>query len=104
MPKVVTIIFRRRPRSIPIGSRWKIVKLTNSSLFICAIMSRTSGSSFQVTLIKLRRIIHRDIKTANIFMDKDNGLKIGDFGISKSLDKTSLAATSMLGTPYYLSP
>ncbi len=31
-------------------------------------------------------------------------LKIGDFGISKSLDKTLMAATTMVGTPYYLSP
>ena len=44
------------------------------------------------------------MKTANIFLNKDNVLKIGDFGISKALDKTSLAATAMIGTPYYLSP
>jgi serine/threonine protein kinase len=31
-------------------------------------------------------------------------LKIGDFGISKVLDKTTMAATAMIGTPYYLSP
>ena len=43
-------------------------------------------------------------KTANIFLTKDKTLKIGDFGISKSFDKTTLAATAMIGTPYYLSP
>ena len=37
-------------------------------------------------------------------MSKEKNLKIGDFGISKSFDKTSLAATAMIGTPYYLSP
>ena len=37
-------------------------------------------------------------------MTKDKQVKIGDFGISKTLDKTQLAATSMVGTPYYLSP
>lgn len=37
-------------------------------------------------------------------MNVDKVLKIGDFGISKSLDKTLMAATTMVGTPYYLSP
>jgi len=61
-------------------------------------------SSFQVIIILFRKIIHRDLKTANIFLTKDRQVKIGDFGISKTLDKTQLAATSMIGTPYYLSP
>lgn len=44
------------------------------------------------------------MKTANIFLTKDKIIKIGDFGISKALDKTTMAATAMIGTPYYLSP
>jgi NIMA (never in mitosis gene a)-related kinase len=52
----------------------------------------------------LRRIVHRDIKTANIFLNKNKEIKIGDFGISKSLDQSVMAATAMIGTPYYLSP
>jgi len=44
------------------------------------------------------------LKTANIFLTKDKIIKIGDFGISKALDKTTMAATAMIGTPYYLSP
>ena len=51
-----------------------------------------------------RRIIHRDLKTANIFLNVNKQLKIGDFGISKSLDQSQMAATAMVGTPYYLSP
>ena len=52
----------------------------------------------------MRRIVHRDIKTANIFLNKNKEIKIGDFGISKSLDQSVMAATAMIGTPYYLSP
>lgn len=52
-----------------------------------------------------RKIIHRDIKSENIFLtSKDNLVKIGDFGISKSLDNTLANAQTRIGTPYYLSP
>lgn len=60
--------------------------------------------AFEVTSFLVRKIIHRDLKNANIFLSKDKQVKIGDFGISRTLDKTQMAATSMIGTPYYLSP
>jgi serine/threonine protein kinase len=44
------------------------------------------------------------LKGANIFIGEDDKIKIGDFGISKVLDKTVLASKSFVGTPYYLSP
>ena len=35
-----------------------------------------------------RRVIHRDIKTQNIFLTGNNTIKIGDFGISRVLETT----------------
>ena len=49
------------------------------------------------------KILHRDLKSLNIFLKKDMDIRIGDFGISKLLDKTFYAKT-FIGTPYYLSP
>lgn len=67
-------------------------------------MLRITISSCKVNIKLVRKIIHRDLKNANIFLTKEKQVKIGDFGISKTLDKTQMAATSMIGTPYYLSP
>ena len=51
-----------------------------------------------------RKIIHRDIKIHNIFLSKDNIVKLGDFGISKKLEGTAQLANTSVGTPYYISP
>ena len=50
------------------------------------------------------RILHRDIKTINMFLGKDNIIKIGDLGVAKQLKQTCVMANTMVGTPYYLSP
>lgn len=50
------------------------------------------------------KILHRDLKGQNIFLTKDNRVKLGDFGIARVLGKTVEKAKTMVGTPYYLSP
>jgi NIMA (never in mitosis gene a)-related kinase 1/4/5 len=51
-----------------------------------------------------KRILHRDLKSGNIFLTKSGMVKLGDFGISKSLENTLDKAKTVIGTPYYLSP
>jgi len=51
-----------------------------------------------------RKIIHRDLKSPNIFLTKDNTVKLGDFGIARVLSHTKEKAKTIVGTPYYLSP
>jgi len=54
--------------------------------------------------IHSKKILHRDLKSQNIFLTKDNQAKLGDFGISKVLESTHDFAQTSLGTPFYLSP
>ena len=57
--------------------------------------------------VHARRIVHRDVKAANVFLTKKGVAKLGDFGVSRQLDvsggATQLASTR-IGTPYYLAP
>ena len=52
--------------------------------------------------LHMQKILHRDIKSLNIFMNKQGNVKLGDLGVAKVLS-TSFANT-FVGTPYYLSP
>lgn len=38
--------------------------------------------------VHTRKILHRDMKSQNVFLTKFNTVKVGDFGISKVLEST----------------
>ncbi|HZT79710.1 MAG TPA: protein kinase, partial [Gemmataceae bacterium] len=51
-------------------------------------------------------VIHRDVKPSNCFLLPDGRVKIGDFGLAKSLfaDSDLTRTGTFLGTPYFASP
>lgn len=51
-----------------------------------------------------RKILHRDLKSQNIFLTEKGMIKLGDFGIARVLSETKSKAKTVVGTPYYLSP
>lgn len=48
-------------------------------------------------------VMHRDIKSANVFLNKDYEAKLGDMNVSKVANNKGLNYTQT-GTPYYASP
>eukprot|EP01114_Cavostelium_apophysatum_P019432 TRINITY_DN6267_c0_g1_i1.p1 TRINITY_DN6267_c0_g1~~TRINITY_DN6267_c0_g1_i1.p1 ORF type:complete len:679 (-),score=208.15 TRINITY_DN6267_c0_g1_i1:58-2094(-) len=51
-----------------------------------------------------KKIIHRDLKTQNLFLMKNNTIRLGDFGIARILEDEGDMAKTMVGTPYFMSP
>ncbi|MBW2723646.1 MAG: protein kinase [Deltaproteobacteria bacterium] len=49
-------------------------------------------------------IVHRDIKTANLFFTTDKIVKIMDFGLAKMMEEVRRGTTVLGGTPYYMAP
>lgn len=54
----------------------------------------------------LAGIVHRDLKPGNIFLDFDETPKIGDFSLSRKVDRDSQVLTNVprAGTPSYMAP
>ncbi|XP_053553129.1 serine/threonine-protein kinase Nek9 [Bombina bombina] len=57
-----------------------------------------------VSCIHRAEILHRDIKTLNIFLTKANLIKLGDYGLSRQLSSPYSMAETCVGTLYYMSP
>lgn len=51
-----------------------------------------------------RRIMHRDIKLSNCFLNDKMQIKIGDFGLAVELQEDTDIRTSICGTPNYMAP
>eukprot|EP00038_Savillea_parva_P027582 m.60397 g.60397 ORF g.60397 m.60397 type:complete len:699 (-) comp7954_c0_seq1:15-2111(-) len=73
-----------------------------------AIVSLLVGISSALEHIHGHDILHRDLKSDNVFLMLSGEIKLGDFGIAKQLSTSSQGGrkktNTLLGTPHYISP
>lgn len=50
------------------------------------------------------KIIHRDLKLGNLFLNDDMQVKVGDFGLATTLDYDGERKRTLCGTPNYIAP
>jgi len=50
------------------------------------------------------RVIHRDLKLGNLFLDKDLNIKVGDLGLATRLSDLEEKRKTICGTPNYIAP
>ena len=50
------------------------------------------------------RIIHRDLKLGNLFINDKMEVKLGDFGLAAKLDFDGEKKRTICGTPNYIAP
>lgn len=56
-----------------------------------------------LTVLRREKIIHRDIKPGNIFINSGGDYKLGDFGVSRSIERM-MSSMSRKGTMSYMAP
>jgi len=63
---------------------------------------------FQIVLASVylhdNRVIHRDLKLGNLFLNDDMEVKIGDFGLATTMDHEGERKKTLCGTPNYIAP
>lgn len=57
-----------------------------------------------VDFLHQNKVLHRDLKPQNVFLTSNNMVRLGDFGVARTLESTMEMAQTFVGTPYYLSP
>ncbi|CAK9015829.1 unnamed protein product [Durusdinium trenchii] len=110
-----------RFRQVFVRSGWLclVMDFADGGDLCCAVKERAkSGELFEesavlecfsqvadaVRYVHAKKMVHRDIKSRNVFLCRTGQALLGDFGLVRLLESTLELAHTRVGTPYYLSP
>lgn len=57
-----------------------------------------------VNYLHYQKIIHRDLKLGNLFLNDELQVKIGDFGLAAKIEYDGERKKTLCGTPNYIAP
>ena len=87
---------------------------SGSTIDLMFAMNRTYSESEIASIIEMtlkglvalhnKKLIHRDIKGANILLNIEGYAKLGDFGVGVQLEDNTAVRSSKKGSPYWMSP
>ncbi|KAJ9706613.1 hypothetical protein PVL29_001866 [Vitis rotundifolia] len=91
---------------LPRGSLFRVLHKSNQALDIRRRLRMALDVARGMNYLHHRNppIVHRDLKSSNLLVDKNWNVKVGDFGLSKLKHTTFLTAKSGRGTPQWMAP
>ncbi|CBI34722.3 unnamed protein product, partial [Vitis vinifera] len=91
---------------LPRGSLFRVLHKSNQVLDIRRRLRMALDVARGMNYLHHRNppIVHRDLKSSNLLVDKNWNVKVGDFGLSKLKHTTFLTAKSGRGTPQWMAP
>jgi serine/threonine protein kinase len=86
------------------GTNLKLLLQGDQPLSLSFVLDAIAQVGDALDYAHSNRVVHRDVKPANILITTDNKVKITDFGIAR-LDSSNLTQEGqLLGTPNYMAP
>ncbi|XP_058084669.1 uncharacterized protein LOC131232453 isoform X2 [Magnolia sinica] len=91
---------------LPRGSLFKTLHRNNQALDLRRRMRMALDVARGMNYLHCRNppIVHRDLKSSNLLVDRNWTVKVGDFGLSRLKNSTFLTAKSGRGTPQWMAP
>ncbi|XP_022720003.1 serine/threonine-protein kinase EDR1-like isoform X2 [Durio zibethinus] len=91
---------------LPRGSLFKALHKNNQTLDVRRRMRMALDVARGMNYLHHRNppIVHRDLKSSNLLVDRNWNVKVGDFGLSRWKNGTYLTTKSGRGTPQWMAP
>lgn len=97
---------------VPEDTVWSIFAQVGECCTRCLCPNGSNSVMTQIALgllyIHDQRVLHRDMKPANVFLQKTRDgrlhVKIGDLGVARVLSTQTSFVKTVVGTPFFLSP